>query len=88
VSDAEFFDAMVIKGHRPVLALVVDVEEVFFHCAKAFLRSRLWDPDSWAPDAVVPRRAVIAERYEPSGMSLEQLDDYYRPEHYERGLYA
>jgi PPOX class probable FMN-dependent enzyme len=88
VTDAGFFDAMVVRGHRPVLAVVVDVEEVFFHCAKAFLRSRLWDPDTWAPDAVVPRRAVIAERYEPSGMSLEQLDDYYRPEHYERGLYA
>jgi PPOX class probable FMN-dependent enzyme len=88
VTDADFFDAMVVKGHRPLLAVVVDVEEVFFHCAKAFLRSRLWDPDSWAPDAVVPRRAVIAERYEPSGMSLEQLDEYYRPENYERGLYA
>ena len=88
VTDADFFDAMVVKGHRPVLAVVVDVEEVYFHCAKAFLRSRLWDPDSWAPDAIVPRRAVIAERYEPSGMSLEQLDDHYRPENYERGLYA
>jgi len=88
VADADFFDAMVVKGHRPVLAVVVDVEEVFFHCAKAFLRSRLWDPDTWAPDAVVPRRAVIAERYEPGGMTLAQLDDHYRPENYERGLYA
>jgi PPOX class probable FMN-dependent enzyme len=88
VTDADFFDAMVVKGHRPVLAVVVDVEEVFFHCAKAFLRSRLWDPTSWAPDAVVPRRAVLAERYEPNGMTVEQLDDYYRPENYERGLYA
>jgi PPOX class probable FMN-dependent enzyme len=88
VTDADFFDAMVVKGHRPVLAVVVDVEEVFFHCAKAFLRSRLWNPTSWAPDAVVPRRAVLAERYEPNGMTVEQLDDYYRPENYERGLYA
>ena len=88
VTGADFFDAMVVKGHRPVLAVVVDVEEVFFHCAKAFLRSGLWDPDTWAPHAVVPRRAVIAERYEPSGMSVEQLDEYYRPENYERGLYA
>ena len=45
VSDAPFFDEMVVKGHRPVLALVVEVDEVFHHCQKAFLRSGLWDPD-------------------------------------------
>jgi PPOX class probable FMN-dependent enzyme len=88
VSDAPFFDEMLVKGHRPLLAVVVDVEEVFFHCAKAFLRSGLWKPETWDPEAVVPRRAVIAAEVEPSGLSLEELDDYYRPENYSRGLYA
>lgn len=88
VSDAPFFDEMVVKGHRPILALVVEIDEVFFHCAKAFLRSRLWDPETWDPEGVVPRRAVIAARHEPTGMSAEQLDEYYRPETYARGLYA
>ena len=32
---------------RPYLVIRVEVEEVFFHCAKAFLRSRLWQPDAW-----------------------------------------
>ena len=31
VRDAPFFDTMVVGGHRPRLALVVDVEEVFHH---------------------------------------------------------
>ena len=88
VSDAPFFDEMVVKGHRPVLAVVVDIEEIFFHCAKAFLRSGLWKPETWAPEAHVPRRAVIAKEVEPSGMSVEQLDDYYRPENYSQGLYG
>jgi uncharacterized protein len=88
VSDAPFFDAMVVKGHRPLLAVVVDIEDVFFHCAKAFLRSGLWQPETWDPDAVVPRRAVIAAEVEPDGRTVEQLDDYYRPENYARGLYA
>jgi PPOX class probable FMN-dependent enzyme len=88
VSEAPFFDAMVVKGHRPVLAVVVDVEDVFFHCAKAFLRSGLWKPETWEPDAVVPRRAVIAHEVEPTGQTLAQLDDYYRPENYARGLYG
>lgn len=88
VSDAPFFDEMVVKGHRPLLAVVVEVEDVFFHCAKAFLRSGLWQPETWRPDAVVPRRAVIAAEVEPDGRTVEQLDDYYRPENYARGLYA
>lgn len=88
VADAPFFDEMVVKGHRPILAVVVDIEEVFFHCAKAFLRSRLWDPTTWDPDAVVPRRAVIAHDVEPTGQTLEELDAYYRLENYRKGLYA
>jgi PPOX class probable FMN-dependent enzyme len=88
VSGAPFFDAMVVKGHRPVLALVVGIEEIFFHCAKAFLRSGLWKPETWDPEARVPRRAVIAAEVEPSGLTVQQLDDYYDPANYSRGLYA
>ena len=88
VSDAPFFDEMVVRGHRPVLAVVVEIEEIFFHCAKAFLRSGLWQPETWAPEARVPRRAVVAREVEPDGRTLEELDDYYRPEHYGRGLYG
>jgi len=86
VSDAPFFDAMVVKGHRPVLAVVVEVDEVFHHCQKAFLRSRLWEPESWDPEGTVPRRAVIARELEPSGRTLEELDDYYGPQ-YRESLY-
>lgn len=85
VADAPWFDALVVAGHRPLLALVVHVEEVFFHCAKAFLRSRLWQPDSWTPDAV-PSRAAIAQRLERPDDSLEELERYYGPA-YAQGLY-
>lgn len=86
VRDAPFFDAMKVKGHRPQLALLVSVEEVFFHCAKAFLRSELWEPASWRPDAVPPR-ATIAQSLERPEDSLEELERYYGPD-YARGLYA
>jgi uncharacterized protein len=86
VDEATYLDAMAVRGKRPILALEVEIETVFFHCAKAFLRSGLWDPDSWEPGAV-PRRAVIAHELEHSPRSLAELDDYYRPESYSRGLY-
>lgn len=79
VSDAPFFDELSVRGHRPTLAVVVDVEDVFFHCSKAFLRSELWQPTTWAPEATVPRRAVIAHEVEPNGMTITELDDYYGP---------
>ena len=86
VSDAPFLDEMVVKGHRPVLAIVVEIDEVFHHCQKAFLRSQLWEPESWDPDGTVPRRAVIAHALEPTGRTIEELDEYYGPA-YREGLY-
>ena len=85
VSDADFFDDMVVKGHRPDVALVVTVEEVFFHCSKAFLRSKAWDPESWVPGAA-PRRAVIAQAVERPEDPIEVLDEYYG-ESYAKGIY-
>jgi len=86
VRDAPFFDDMVVKGHRPQLAVVVDIDEVFHHCSKAFLRSQLWQPESWHPDAL-PRRAVIAQQCERPDTPLEELDAYYDIANYSRGLY-
>lgn len=35
----------------PKAALVVRPDQVFIHCAKAFRRSGLWNPETWNPDA-------------------------------------
>jgi len=80
ISDAPFFDVMTVKGHRPVLAVLVEIEQVFFHCAKAFLRSKLWEPQTWQPDSV-PSRARIAQALERPEDSLEELERYYGPEY-------
>jgi PPOX class probable FMN-dependent enzyme len=85
VSDAPWFDDLVVKGHRPVLALEVHVEQAFFHCGKAFLRSTLWQPETWDPEAV-PSRACIAQQLERPNDSIEELERYYG-EAYSAGLY-
>ena len=86
VSDAPFFDDMVVKGKRPVLALVVDIDEVFHHCSKAFLRSELWDPETWDPTRV-PRRAVLAQQLERPDETIAELDEYYDSSTYGKRLY-
>lgn len=37
---------MAVNGRLPLVAIVVQVQEVFLHCAKAFRRANLWDPDA------------------------------------------
>ena len=78
VRDAPFFDQMTVKGHRPLLAVVVDIDQVFYHCSKAFLRSELWQPATWNPEAV-PSRAQIVQRLERPDEALEDLQRYYGP---------
>ena len=83
VADAPYFDDMVVKGHRPILALEVAIDEVFYHCSKAFLRSEAWKPETWDA-AAAPRRAVIAKTLERPGDSLDELDAYYGPSYAEK----
>jgi PPOX class probable FMN-dependent enzyme len=45
-TDPDLLKSMAVNDRVPTLAIVVTVTEVFLHCAKAFRRSRLWDPDS------------------------------------------
>ncbi|MBF8184296.1 pyridoxamine 5'-phosphate oxidase family protein [Nonomuraea sp. K274] len=61
VSDAPFFDDLTVRGKRPRLAVLVDVEELFMHCAKAFLRSSLWKPETWPDRKSLPSLGRIAK---------------------------
>ncbi|MGX6512339.1 MSMEG_1061 family FMN-dependent PPOX-type flavoprotein [Rhodococcus sp. SJ-2] len=79
ITDAPFFDDLVVQDHRPILCLVIEIEEIFHHCAKAFMRSALWDPDTWDPDAL-PSVATLSKTMVPDGPeTLEELEQYYGP---------
>jgi PPOX class probable FMN-dependent enzyme len=81
--DAPYFDELVVKGHRPLLALEVAIEEVFYHCAKAFMRSKLWQPETWDHEAV-PSTARIAKATMRKDTPLEELEAYYGPSYAEK----
>ncbi|MGY5883925.1 pyridoxamine 5'-phosphate oxidase family protein [Modestobacter lacusdianchii] len=85
VRDADLLDRMVVRGNRPLLAMVVEIESVFFHCAKAFMRSQLWDPATWDAGGL-PTRAEIAHAQEAAATPLAELERYYG-EQYAAGLY-
>ena len=52
--DEELLAQCAVEGKRPVLGIVVRVEELFMHCARAFNRSLLWDATTW------PERSELA----------------------------
>jgi uncharacterized protein len=87
VRDAPFFDDLIVRGKRPILAMVVEIDQVFSHCAKSFLRSELWDPRSWpAPDAL-PSVAELCIAVQNPADTLEELEAHYAPENYRKLLY-
>jgi uncharacterized protein len=86
VTDGPFFDDMVVRSHRPTLALVIGVEEVFFHCPKALARARVWKPDSWEPSSVRPY-AAIAQSLWRRGETLESIEARSAPDVIEAQLY-
>ena len=59
IYDEELLEKMAVNGKRPLLGIGVDVEECFIHCAKAFRRSELWNPEMWANKEELPKGAKI-----------------------------
>lgn len=53
-------DACALRDVRPNVALLVQVEEAYIHCAKAFRRGGLWRPETWPDlnDMAKPARMV------------------------------
>lgn len=85
IAEADYFDAMAVQGKRPILALQIDIEEIFFHCAKAFLRSETWNPQSWDPGAV-PSAARLAKSMR-ADIPLGDLEKHFAEENMRKILY-
>jgi uncharacterized protein len=43
--DPGLLASMAVQGKEPKCAIVISVRQAYLHCAKALLRSRLWQPD-------------------------------------------
>lgn len=72
VQDAALMESMAINGRIPPLAVLVRVEEAFYHCGKAMIRSGMWMPDSWPDIDGIP---TYAEALIAHGRLDRALDD-------------
>ncbi len=84
VTDEELLAPSAVEAKVPKLGLLVDVEEVFTHCSKAFLRAQLWDPSRHVDRSELPSSGEIHRRRDPSfdadAYDAERADRYARRE--------
>ncbi len=62
-----------INGRLPDLVLVVDVEQVFMHCSKSTVRSRLWSPEAWEHASDAPTLAQWVKSTVDTSETLEEV---------------
>jgi len=85
-NDPELLDGMSVGGKPAVLATKVSVEECFFHCGKAMIRSKVWQPESWQERSKSPIVTQMAKKLDAD----QQLTDLIESEiesNYENELY-
>lgn len=90
VTDPALLAAAEVNGKRPKVMIRVAVEEAFLHCAKAFKRSRLWDPAARQDRKTMPSLArMIMEQTADTPPSDEEVakNDAYVEENYRTELY-
>jgi PPOX class probable FMN-dependent enzyme len=58
-ADPDLCASFAIQGKAPRVVLVIAVEKVFFQCAKALVRSKLWDPSLHVERATLPTAGKI-----------------------------
>jgi uncharacterized protein len=66
--------------------MVVEIDQVFSHCPKAFMRSGLWDPATWQPGAL-PTTAALCKAVQETAGTLDELEAHYSRERYSTLLY-
>jgi hypothetical protein len=72
--DATLLASLEMQGKVPLLAIGVEVEEVFLHCARSFRRGKLWDRDAWPGADALPSMACMLYDQTGGAMPLEALE--------------
>ena len=80
--EAGLLELLAVEGKTPKLGLLIEVDEVFTHCSKAFLRSQLWDADRHVDRSELPSSGEIHRSLNPS-FDAERYDEE-RAERYAR----
>ena len=73
LDDAQLCAKVSARGSKALLVIRVRVTECYFHCAKAFLRSDLWNPETWPEKMAISFGEEIAES---GGIGRESIREF------------
>ena len=72
---AELLTPLQAQDKVPAAGLRIAVREAFFHCAKALMRSHLWDPATQVERKKLSRRWARSSRTRPSAMAVPEAEE-------------
>jgi uncharacterized protein len=72
--DDEMNTRFAARGKPALLVMRVQIDECYFHCAKAFLRSALWNPSTWLDSMKISFSAEINLARAMEGSAMQDLD--------------
>jgi hypothetical protein len=70
LADSDLLQELGARGKPAMVAVRVSIERAYFQCARALLRARVWDPESWP----APRRISFGRIIAHSAGSREDLE--------------
>lgn len=73
-SDPALLESFAVDGKLPRSVLVVDVDAVYFHCAKAVARAKLWDPAQHVERSQLPSAGAMLKRVIGDGFDTEAYE--------------
>jgi uncharacterized protein len=73
-ADAAQLDSFAVDGKRPRTVLFVEVDSVYYHCSKALVRSKLWDPARYVERARLPSAGAIHRRINGASFDADAYD--------------
>ena len=83
VDDPELLDGSEVEGKVPQLGILVEVEEAYTQCPKAFLRSELWNPERHIDRSALPSQGEILRAIADPELDVEEYEEA-RNERYRR----
>jgi hypothetical protein len=73
--DPDLLETLAARGRPAVLGIRIHVEECFFHCAKAFIRSKLWKSEEWPERKRISFGEMFAKKVGAGGDAAKAVDD-------------
>jgi uncharacterized protein len=74
IDDADLLQQLAARGKPAVLAIRVEVERCFFHCARSVLRGNLWEAERWPEKQTVSFGRILGAKMKADASVVQAID--------------